>query len=152
MSGRVVEVDHGSAELIERIGRRWQVRAGWVGDAAQQVHSEAKIPVAALAAIHEYGAGRTPARPVVRPVADEVEQQDRGFLRRAAEAVYRGVAPRRAAEQQGAELVQRMRARIDRGVPPPLHPDTVAKKGHDLQLYDSGELYDALGYEVEVRR
>ena len=49
------------------------------------------------------------------------------------------------AGQIGADGI---RAYIDSHIPPPNSPATIARKGFDLPLYDTGTLYRAFDYEV----
>lgn len=95
--------------------------------------------VAELAAIHEF-TGRSWLRGWVD------ERQD--FIRETlGEALSRALITgreRHELEFAKRKLVLDLKQRILRKIPPPLKPATVARKGHDVPLIDTGTLFRAI--------
>ena len=126
-----------------------------------------------ILAIQEHGSplNRIPPRPVVLPTLSSppVQAAMAEELLQAASSAWEGSASDAAAHlaaagQAGADAI---RAAIDAGVPPPNAPVTVhggwvynrkartgvsvPGKGFDKPLYDTGELYEAFGFEITGR-
>ena len=66
----------------------------------------------------------------------------------AVHAAWQGTDPTPSLESAGQIGADGIRAYIDSHIPPPNSPATVARKGFDLPLYDTGALYRAFSYEV----
>lgn len=120
------------------------------GDTAE----DGKTTLAEIAAIHEFGAPRAniPARSFLRQTFQDPDgrQALSGFLTRIGRAV---VAERievgQALEQLGAWAVAQVKKRIKSNIPPPLQPATVKSKGSSTALIDTGQLVNAITWEVK---
>ena len=122
-----------------------------------------------ILAVQEHGSPimRIPSRPVIRPALarDETRTAMASAMKDAIAAAWEGKNPRpdlQAAGQAGADGI---RAYIDSHIPPPNSPTTVnggwiwnraAKKAvyvkgksFNKPLFDTGNLYNAFGYEIE---
>ena len=126
-----------------------ELRAGIVLDA-----SAGKKRIFALL---EHGApGRNiPPRPVIRPALARESAREgaaaglRQAMAAAREGSMEGVSEGLAAA--GAAGAEAIRAYIDAGVPPPNAPPTVARKGFNQPLVDTGELYSAFTYSIRKK-
>ena len=102
--------------------------------------------------IQEHGSpvNNIPPRPVIQPALSrpEIRQQMAESMRDALHAAWHGNDPRPSLEEAGQAGADSLRAYIDSHIPPPNRPSTVARKGFDLPLYDTGALYRAFSYEV----
>ena len=145
----MIDRDRGARALVARLRKGLTVHVGVVGPRADAMHTEAKMPVGQLAAIHEFGIG-VPERSFVRATIDQEESRAKGLLRRTGERIWRAIAPKQAARQLGEQMARAMVATIEANIPPPLSEVTIARKGHDLALVDTGQLIAAVGYTVEV--
>lgn len=108
-----------------------------------------------ILAIQEHGAPskNIPPRPVIRPSlsAPETRALLSAHAQAAVSAAWQGSvsAMRKSLEAAGQTGADSIRAAIDTGVPPPNRPSTIARKGFDKPLYDTGALYRAFDYEIE---
>lgn len=133
------------------------VKFGSVGTAAAKNHiandgRDSGLPVATILAIHEYGVG-VPERSVIREwVAGNAD-----VLRRAhSTGTQRELAGRGTREDTyksvGKAASEGLQRRIRNFIPPPLSPRTMANPDRDprgIPLWDTGQILDSLGYEVE---
>lgn len=113
-----------------------------------------KISMAELAAIHEFGspAAGVPERSFIRRTFAAKEQQLATFSARLAAAIIGGqMSVNRALDLLGAWGASEVKKTITEGegVPPPNAPTTIAKKGSDRPLVDTGRLLGAIQWEVE---
>lgn len=127
----------------------------------RETHVEVGLPAGApgrsrwLLALHERGApgAGIPPRPVVGPALGE-EQTRHAMASGLAQACEAAAAGEPAGvpagfERAGAAGVQAIRDKIDAGLSPGNAPATIAKKGFDKPLVDTGALYASFGYEVK---
>ena len=129
-----------------------RAKVGIQGPQAEKVGKREGGPTnVELGTIHEFGAPSVgiPARPFLRPVADERMPHWRTRLREEAEAAIAGrVDPRRALVTVGEEfrtaVIDRIKAHID----PPLAESTIARKGEDVPLIDTGSLVGSISSVV----
>lgn len=105
--------------------------------------------------IQEHGSpiNNIPLRPVIQPALSrpEVRQQMTESMRDALQAAWNGEDFRPSLESAGQIGADGIRTYIDSHIPPPNKPSTVARKGFDLPLYDTGALYRAFDYEVNPK-
>jgi len=119
------------------------------------------IRIAALAAVHEFGAtiknafGRginvtIPERSYIRSAIDGNRQELEKMTKKLANAVLVGKIKSRA--QAIGLLCEKVttliRSKIDEGVPPPNKPSTIARKGSSHTLIDTGQLRNSLDWEI----
>lgn len=142
---------HEVRRKIAELGRA-SVRAGVVGEASYRKHSDSDLTIGDLAIVHELGLG-VPERSFVRSTLEEPEVQA-GFVmiqERLTAAVVAGRLSRDVALRLLGEWVaDKIRTRILKGeIRPPLSPRTIQRKGFSIPLLESGELADAIGWEID---
>lgn len=113
----------------------------------QGEHDKAEMPVAELAAIHEYGLGNNPERSFLRATLQEQQSVYDALFNRSTKD---SIAKRYTAI--GKQAVADIREKIDRHIPPPLAESTIAQKGHDHPLIDTEQLYNSLTFTVKGSR
>lgn len=102
--------------------------------------------------IQEHGSpiNNIPPRKVITPALNQPETR-KAMAQAMADAVqeaWDGKDPSLFLKKAGQTGADGIRAYIDSHIPPPNSPATVARKGFDLPLYDTGTLYRAFDYEV----
>ena len=122
-----------------------------------------------ILAVQEHGSPimHIPSRPVIRPALarDETRTAMASVMKDAIAAAWEGKNPRPELEAAGQAGADGIRAYIDSHIPPPNSSATVnggwiwnraAKKavyvkgkGFNKPLFDTGNLYNAFGYEIE---
>lgn len=157
MAGKVIVKDLGFEKIKKRIRDMdgWGVTVGVHEDNDRRESSLAFADLyyavgsamtnANLYAIHEFGAGRVPERSSLRKSFDKKLEENFKMLARGASLVIAGLASTRSVvalvgEKSTADTVEAIRA----GIPPPLAPSTVARKGSSKQLIDTGQLVQAI--------
>lgn len=126
------------------------------GDTLKPAKEQAGLTNAQLAAIHEFGAPKAgiPERSFIRATIDVNRSTYRAVvIPRLIKAVVEGRSSiHRAFSLLGLKVVADIKNRITTGagVPPPLKPATIAAKGSDRPLVDTGRLLGAITYEVTV--
>lgn len=107
-----------------------------------------------LAAIHEFGspAANIPERSFIRATLEIYRAELVAFQSKLAKAiVLQRITPAQALKMLGEWAVAKIRARITEGdgIPPPLKPRTIARKGSSRPLVDTTRnLLGAISYEV----
>jgi hypothetical protein len=155
MSARVTVKDHGLAKLradLEDL-RRLTIRAGIQGADASSRHPRGDLSVGEVAALMEYGSddGRIPARPFLRHTSESTATKMREALRGAVSDVVDGRAETAdALAKVGADLRDEIRETIERASEwaVPLAASTIARKGHDRPLVDTGTMLDSVSFVV----
>ena len=122
-----------------------------------------------ILAVQEHGSPimHIPSRPVIHPALAKSETRDEmaQAMKAAIASAWKGKNPRADLEAAGQAGADGIRAYIDSHIPPPNSPATVnggwiwnraAKKavyvkgkGFNKPLFDTGNLYNAFGYEIE---
>lgn len=98
-------------------------------------------PVAYVATIQEFGypAGGIPARPTMRPTADQKRDEWAETMRLGAKAALNGdMTPRDALERLTLRAAGDVSAAIQAVTTPALSPETIARKGFAKPLVDTG--------------
>lgn len=131
--------------------RSSHVKAGVLGRAG--AHGDGKLTNAQLASIHEFGLGRVPARPFIAPPFLEKKAEHLAAIRKAHKEFLRTGNPDvflMALELEGQKIVANQRAYVTAGpgIPPPLAPATIARKGSSRPLVDTGQMIRSLDYVV----
>lgn len=145
----------GIRALVAELGRA-EVRAGVVGDAAAAPHPDADLTVGELTILHEFGnedrGGHIPERSFVRKtMRDPQVQAGMATLttRLTAEVIAGRLSRDEALKQIGEWAAARIREKIlNHEIAPEDAPSTVAKKGHDVVLLETGVLAEAVGWEI----
>ena len=105
--------------------------------------------------IQEHGSpiNNIPPRKVIAPALHQPETRTAmaQAMAAAVHAAWHGADPTPALESAGQIGADGIRAYIDSHIPPPNSLATIARKGFDLPLYDTGALYHAFSYEVTLK-
>lgn len=153
---RVTDTDRGLARVAARIAGKLRVRVGILSgsDAPKKDHDGGdggKASLLEVAAIHEFGAPAAgiPQRSFLRGGVDANEGEIRALQASQARRIVQGkVQPRIAMEQIGARVVGLLKKFIASNIPPPLKPETIARKGSSVALIDTGQLRSSITYQV----
>jgi hypothetical protein len=161
---KVTEIDHGWADIRKRVYRLGDTgaicRVGVQGPPAAANHQNARISVAQIAQVHEFG------KRIWQPKRKRwVIIPERSFLRKTVDVFADAIAKREAAfaygvligkfdlrtalEAFGGYVVGLMQQRIADRIPPKNAPYTIAKKGSDVPLIDKGQLRGSITYIIE---
>lgn len=110
-------------------------------------------PVAYVAVIHEFGAPAAgiPARPVLRPAVARFQSAWMGLVEKGAVAVLEGRTT--GADVLGLIAMQAagdLAKQYQTPGGPALQPETVARKGFDTKLVDSGILTQTIQHQVST--
>lgn len=120
------------------------VEAGWEDG---NVHPEAEVNTATVAAWQEYGTKKIPARPFMAPARLTNQSKWSSELGKEIKKCAYNV------ELALGEVGQLMKKDIQQAImdvySPPLHPDTIAKKGFSKPLIDSSYMIDHIDVEVK---
>jgi phage gpG-like protein len=157
---KVSDKDRGWKELQRRVLRLSRtgafVRVGIQGNEASGAHTGSGQTVAEIATVHEFGAVTQtgvviPQRSFIRAAIDENAPK----LQRTATLVGRGVllgkfGRTQALELLGHQAVGIMKQRIANRIAPRNSPVTIARKGSDVPLIDSGQLRGSITHKVEA--
>ena len=117
---------------------------------AQVVDGE--FTLAEIAAVNEYGSedGHIPERSFLRSTYDEGRERYAGLAQQAVTDHVDGRRDiRQGLERLGMVGVADVQERIRRGIPPANAPSTIARKGSDKPLIDTGRLRQSIDYVVE---
>lgn len=160
MTARVTDTDRGAralAESLRALGKA-RVRVGVLADAPKKTGTrtgkrgrqiQQAATLAEVAAAHEFGTDKIPQRSFIRATVDlkaaviAAEQE-----KLAAQVVDSKITPEVAMERLGAAVQGMVQVRIAEGIGPALAPATVARKGSDKQLVDTGQLRSSVTYQV----
>jgi len=152
VSASVRVVDRGADALV-RAAREaagdWSVRVGIMGSEAGAAHEEAAgLTVAEVAEAHEFGVG-VPRRSWLLDYVDATQETARRRIRSVLEAVTRrGLPFGPGLEQFGQVTVGEIQQRIADRIDPPLSEATIAAKGSDVPLINTGQLRSSITYVV----
>lgn len=153
----VTVVDKGWKRIVRTataLGRK-KLKVGVIGSEAANEASPG-ITMARLAGVHEYGA-------VIDTGAGIVHIPERSFLRgtieaagnyrREIDALAKSVIDGKRTEEQalgllGAKMVGDVKKRIAAGIGPANAPSTIAAKGSDTPLIDTGRLRQSITWAV----
>ncbi|MDR0339547.1 MAG: hypothetical protein LBH65_04650 [Desulfovibrio sp.] len=141
------------AALAAYCAQNAEVRVGILAGASYSGETST-LPVAAIAAVHEFGAANIPARSFMRSTLQQKREEwisAAAWLLRANPGDVRGMLA-----MVGETAAKDMQAAIEAGIGPPLKPATVKaklrRKGGkgrpDLPLVDTGTMQEAISYEV----
>lgn len=124
-----------------------------VGVMSQEPHDDkSDLSLVELMAIHEFGspAANIPERAPIRTTFARKGEKIGEVCAKAARAMLGGMAPERALEIVGLFASTEVKRTItdEEHLPPPLAPATIARKGSDRPLVDTGRLVASITYEV----
>jgi hypothetical protein len=125
-----------------------------VGVMSEETHERTSgLSVAQLAAIHEFGAPRAniPERSYIRSTYHAEQDALRQMARTLVQRVLMGkMEAEQALNLLGMKLANAIKRAITTGdgIPPPLSPDTIRRKGSSRPLVDTGRLLGAITWKV----
>ncbi len=128
-----------------------RLRIGILGPGATELEEGSSLTLAALGAIHEYGAPEAgiPERSFIRStMANRAGDLKALWASELRLVIARQKTPRQAMEEVGQQIVAWIKATIRAGIEPPLWEETVRRKGSSKPLIDHGQLINAITYEV----
>lgn len=141
--------DRGYAALVKRVYGLKKPKIK-VGIFAEESHKDSDLTVLEIAVIQEFGTDKIPARSFLRAWFDENREKCHEAVARMMKAVIAGkYTKEQALELLAQRFVGEIQRRIAQGIPPPLAPSTVARKGSSTPLIDKGQLRSSITYVVE---
>lgn len=153
----VIDRDLGWKRICQKVmfldGR--QVKAGVLETAGNEKNG---VPIVKVAKWNEYGTPSTSRRPwsvPARPFMAITFDEKRGWKTTVeGEIMTNIVSPKGGVTAMLGAIGKQMKTDIKNNIGvvgkyKPLAPSTVARKGHNIPLMDSGALYDAIDYEVK---
>lgn len=142
-SSKVVDIDRGYDALMRDLAfQGMHVEVGVRDDGRQP-----DLPM--LAAVHEFGNSHVPERSFLRATVDGNRARYGRLLREAAhKIVHRRAKPVNALSKVGRTVVFDVQRRISSRIDPPNAPSTIAAKGSDVPLVDTGRLRASIDFEV----
>ena len=119
------------------------------GDAT---HTGSKFSLVELMAIHEFGSedGTIPDRAPIRITFETNHDEMAAFIAPLTrQVITNGMSVERALGLLGAKGVAEIKKTITQSdLPPPLKPATIARKGSDRPLVDTGQLINSIQFEI----
>jgi hypothetical protein len=149
---RIVDKDRGFRALGERLRAAGEriVKVGIFGAAASADHGG--LSNVDIGTIHEFGTDDIPQRSFIRATVDESRPQIQELQRKLGRGVVKGtITEDRGLGVIGAAVVGMIQKRIADRIPPPLQPETIARKGSSVPLIDTGQLRQSIAWEVATR-
>lgn len=121
-------------------------KVGWF----ETAHYPDGTPVAYVATIHEFGTSKTPARPFMRPaVQDHGDEWIESLAQGVAASLRGGPSPEQVLEIVTLQAAGDVAQKIQAVTSPALAPVTIARKGHDKPLVDTGQMLQSVTGKVE---
>ena len=133
------------------------VTIGFQGSTGEEAHADTGMTNAHLASIHEFGA-------VVQQGTREITIPERSFIRSTVDknnnykevihklglAIITGklTSIPDALKVLGEKITSDIKRSIEQGIPPPNAPSTIKPKGSSKPLIDSGQMKNAVTYDV----
>ena len=131
------------AEIAKNLQKAASVEIGFLEDATYPDGT----PVALVAALNEFGSGDTPPRPFFRGmIADKSPEWPDAV---AGLLLANDYDADKTLGQAGAAIKGQLQGAIVAYVGPPLKPSTIARKGNDKQLVDTGHMLASVDYAVK---
>lgn len=112
------------------------------------------LTVAQVATVHEFGLGKAykfkpGGRSFIRAWADENQAANTETLAKIGQAVIKGAFDAKTGlDRAGLLFVAQIQKRIKTHIPPPLDPRTIAAKGSETPLVDTGQLWTSIRHKV----
>lgn len=151
LTAKVVAKDHGFAEFFKRMreARDAKIKVGVLADTSQGAETEGgDLTVAEIAVVNEFGTEdkRVPERSFLRSTFEEKRED---LVKLGAHLFGLVIAGKmkldRALGIMGATLASEVKNKITgTELPPPNAPSTIARKGSDHPLVDTGRLVGAI--------
>lgn len=151
MSKRVKDTDKGYGRFLRSLG---SVKASMVLVGIRQGReTEDGQSLALIAATNEFGTadGHIPERSFLRSTVDKNRARYLRELTEVTKAALNGQDPSQGLGRLGLRVVADVQMTIRNLMTPPNAPATIAKKGVDNPLIDTGRLRQSIEYEVRTR-
>lgn len=154
MSLTIKDIDNGYAKFVANVydsdGKKLDVG---IFSNASNVTYDTGVSVLQVAIWNEFGTPTQPARSFIRAWFDEHQNDVLNWYAAEFLQVLAGQQTQvQALENVGKKCVQGIQNRIEIGVPPPNAASTVAKKGFDHALVESGFMRSVINYRVTGTR
>lgn len=108
------------------------------------------LTVATIAANNEYGSGTTPERSFMRSTMFDIRKKLKKMLLKLAKAVlHEEMDKKKALGLVGLFVQTAIKRKIQEGIPPPNADSTIAQKGSDHTLIDTGQMRDSVDFEIK---
>ena len=138
-------------QMRKRVGGDTDILVGVPKDA--QPYPEDGTSVAMVAAAHEFGNSQVPERSFLRSTFDEQQKKYIGMASKLFKKVVDGkMTTLKIANLIGSEAQDDVIDKINSIKTPPNSAATIARKGEDNPLVDTGHLKKSIRYEVETGR
>ena len=136
-------------QMRKRVGGDTDILVGVPKDA--QPYPEDGTSVAMVAAAHEFGNSQVPERSFLRSTFDEQQKKYIGMASKLFKKVVDGkMTTLKIANLIGSEAQDDVIDKINSIKTPPNSAATIARKGEDNPLVDTGHLKKSIRYEVET--
>lgn len=147
---RVIDRDRGWTDIRKqaRKSRKAHVAVGILGAHGSR---DDGMTNAGIGTVHEYGAPEVgvPERSFIRATMDSKASEYRALAKRLGGMIAsKQISIEQALGLFGARAVSDIRRRIQFGIDPPLAPKTIRRKGSSKPLIDTGQLVNAITWEV----
>jgi hypothetical protein len=132
------------------------LQVGILGDAGRTIHEGSDLTVIEIGAVHEYGTedGRVPERSWLRRTFEEKEDELKQTQLKVMKKFFDGqFDAMKVLGVMGLWASTEVKKTITVGphIPPPLKEATIAAKGSDRPLVDTGQMVDAISWEVKKK-
>ena len=131
--------------LADKLGSQKTLRVGFLEGATYPNGT----PVAMVAAIHNYGApkAKIPSRPFFsNMIADKSGQWPNMLVKFMKDS---NLDATKSLTQLGEVISGQLRDSINNGAYAPLRPATIARKGFDKPLIDTGHMVNSIDYDIK---
>lgn len=144
----VIDRDLGYSRIIRDLEKLYgmEVVAGMLKDSGKAENGASYVDIATW---NEYGTGRIPSRPFIRIAADTNKAAWVKMAQQCVNNVIDGDNPRDAAQVVGHRMVEDIRKVFGSSELKANAPSTIAKKGRNEPLVDSGEMQRRVNFRIE---
>ena len=145
----IIDRDLGFNRIMRDLEKLYgmEVVAGMLKDSGKAENGASYVDIAAW---NEYGTSRIPSRPFIRISADTNKAAWGRLAQQCVNNVIDGDSPRDAAQVLGHKMVEDIRKVFgDTSKLKANAPSTIAKKGRNEPLVDSGEMRRRVNFRVE---
>lgn len=154
MARSVRVIDRGYNETLARVfelSKGSQVTVGIHEEKGGKIHSD-RLSVADIGAIHERGTATIPRRSWLSDTIDGIRGKlGKELAQPLRMAIQRKIEPNKALGIFGLYVVGQIQSRMSDGIPPPLAPQTIQRKGSSTPLIDTGQLRAAMSHKVHLQ-
>ncbi len=141
--------------LVRQLRKEPLVKEGYPVDNSETntQHEDSQVTNLLIAAVHEFGRmdGTIPQRSHIRSYFDQNVKKIERFAKRKAGQVLDGtLSLNQALGQIGLLMLALHKKKILSSIPPPLKPATIAAKGSDKSLIDTGQMLNSATTKVII--